>query len=192
MPPFSNFTTKAKEAVRRAHELAIERGQNHVNPIHLLSALLLQEESTVISMIEKLDIDVMHLTDTLLDSIEAAENAQVLSPSYQIYLTPELAQVLENAAKITAQMNEEFVATEHLFLGVLSTPGLARDILKKFKVTRENMDRVLTEVRESENDEEGTKETKSKFRALTKFTRSLTKLAKENKIDHVIGRDGEI
>lgn len=193
MPPFSNFTTKAKEAVRKAHELAIERGQNHVNPIHLLAALLLQEESTVISMLEKQDVDSMHLTDTLLEAIEAPDNAQVLSPSYQIYLTPEFAQVLESAAKITTHMNEEFVATEHLFLGVLSTPGIARDVLNKFKITRESMERVLEEVRATEGEDEGgAKSTKSKFRALSKFTRSLTKLAKENKLDPVIGRDVEI
>ena len=57
MPPFHHFTTKAKEAIRRAHELAIERGQNHVNPLHLLAALMLQEESIVISILEKLEVE---------------------------------------------------------------------------------------------------------------------------------------
>ena len=51
MPPFNHFTTKAKEAIRRAHELAIERGQNHVNPLHLLTALILQEESMVTAIL---------------------------------------------------------------------------------------------------------------------------------------------
>ena len=69
MPPFGNFTTKAREAVRRAHELAIERGQNHVNPVHLLTALLLQEESMVLSILDKLEVDTVLLTDSLLELI---------------------------------------------------------------------------------------------------------------------------
>ena len=65
MPPFKDFTAKAKEAVRRAHELAIERGQNHVNPLHLLAALMLQEESIVLSILEKLEVDTVLLTDSI-------------------------------------------------------------------------------------------------------------------------------
>ena len=68
-PPFNQFTTKAKEAIRKAHELAIERGQNHVNSLHLLTALLLQEESMVISILEKLDIDSMLMTDSVVEAI---------------------------------------------------------------------------------------------------------------------------
>ncbi len=64
MPPFNNFTTKAKEVIRRAHELAIERGQNHVNPTHLLIALIMQEESMVSSVLDTLEVDVMSLTHT--------------------------------------------------------------------------------------------------------------------------------
>ena len=70
MLPFNHFTTKAKEAIRRAHELAIERGQNHVNPMHLLAALILQEESIVTSILEKLEIDTILVSENLLDLIE--------------------------------------------------------------------------------------------------------------------------
>ena len=57
MPPFQNFTKKAKEVIRRSHELAIERGQNHVNAIHLLTSLVTIEDSLTVSIIEKLEID---------------------------------------------------------------------------------------------------------------------------------------
>src|SRR5210317_661696 len=100
MTPFGNFTTKAKEAVRRAHELAVERGQNHVNPTHLLTSLVLQEESLVFSILEKLEVDTILLTDALFEAIEAPENSSVLSSSYQLYLTPELAQIFESSSKI--------------------------------------------------------------------------------------------
>src|SRR5436853_156860 len=71
MPPLNQFTTKAKEAIRRAHELAIERGQNHVNAMHLLAALISQEESMVTSILDKLEADTILLTDSLFELIEA-------------------------------------------------------------------------------------------------------------------------
>src|SRR3990167_8413210 len=101
MPPLNKFTTKSKEAIRKAHELAIERGQNHVSSLHLLASLLLQEESMVNSILDKLEIDTMLLTDSVLDAIEAPETRSTLSPSYQIYLNPDLAQVIERSAKIS-------------------------------------------------------------------------------------------
>ena len=61
MPPLNKFTTKSKDAIKKAHELAIERGQNHVSSLHLLAALLLQEESMVNSILDKLEIDTRHL-----------------------------------------------------------------------------------------------------------------------------------
>src|SRR6185436_12668782 len=109
MLPFNHFTTKAKEAIRRAHELAIERGQNHVNPVHLLAALILQEESVVNSILDKLEVDTVLMTDSILEAIEGNETSSTLSPSYQIYLTPELAQTLENSSKVAASLKDEFV-----------------------------------------------------------------------------------
>jgi ATP-dependent Clp protease ATP-binding subunit ClpB len=88
MPPLNKLTTKAREALRRAHELAIERGQNHVNPVHLLCALILQEESMVTSILDKMEVDTAVLTDVVLEHIESPDGSNVLSPSYQIYLTP--------------------------------------------------------------------------------------------------------
>jgi len=189
MVPFQNFTPKAREAVRRSHELAVERGQNHVNPLHLLAAVVLQEEGVVFSVLERLNIDVIALTDSILDALEAPESSSVLSPSYQLYLTPELAQVLENSAKIAANLNDQFVGTEHLFLAILDTPGSAKEVLSMHKFDREAVLHALQETR-TDGDEESNKPKKS--RALSKYTRSLTQLAAENKLDPVIGRDTEI
>lgn len=189
MPPFGNFTTKAKEAIRKAHELAIERGQNHVNPLHLLASILLQEESVVISILERLEIDSILLTDSLLDSIETAEGSQVLSTSYQIYLTPELAQIIEISSKVAAGLKDEFISTEHLFVAILEIPSTAREMLLRFKVSKDSVLRVITELKEGTMTDVTTPK---KFKALGKFTRNLTKLAKENKLDPVIGRDNEI
>ena len=189
MPPFNHFTTKAKEAVRKAHELAVERGQNQVSPMHLLAALLTQEESLVTSVLDRLEVDIVLLTDTVLESLDGNASSSVLSPSYQLYLTPELVQGLERSAKVATELHDEFVSTEHLFVSILDIPGLARETLSRFRITRESVVRTLSELRSSKAT---TSTEHKKFRALTKYTRSLTKLAAENKLDPVIGRDEEI
>jgi len=189
MPPFNHFTTKAKEAVRRAHELAVERGQNQVSPMHLLGALLLQEESLVVSVLEKMEVDTTLLSDTVLESLEAPGAASVLSPSYQLYLTPELVQALERSAKVATELHDEFVSTEHLFIAVLDVPGSSRDLLNRFRITREAVMRALSDIKTAKAP---TTSEKTKYRALAKYTRSLTKMAAENKLDPVIGRDEEI
>ncbi len=189
MPPFNNFTTKAKEAVRRAHELAIERGQNHVSPLHLLAALVLQEESLVFSILDRMEVDTIMLADAVLEHLETPESATVLSPSYQIYLTPDLAQALEAAGKIAARMNDTFVGTEHLFLAVIEHPGAAADIFARFGIGR---DAALAILKELKSSKDGQAAEPKRFRALAKYSRNLTKLAAENKLDPVIGRDLEI
>jgi len=189
MPPFKNFTTKAKEAIRKAHELAIERGQNHVSPLHLLTALIHQEESLVFSILDRLDIDTMLLADTLLETLEAPETSSVLSPSYQLYLTPDLAQALEASGKVAARMNDAFVGTEHLFVALIEHAGPAADVLARFKIDEETVTGVLKELKSMK---EGTSAEPKRFKALAKYTRNLTKLAAENALDPVIGRDQEI
>ncbi|MCI0542496.1 AAA family ATPase [bacterium] len=189
MPPFQRFTTKAKEAIRRAHELAIERGQNHVNPLHLLAAILLQEEGPVLSVLDKMDADVTLLTDTVLEMIEAPEGGAVLSPSYQMYLTPELAAALEGSVRAASSMKDDFTSTEHLFLSLLESAPQVRELLARFKVNKDDVLRTLQEFRSGHISEvAGPK----KMRMLTKYTRNLTKLAETDKLDPVIGRDDEI
>lgn len=189
MPPFNNFTSKAKEAVRRAHELAIERGQNHVSSLHLLAALVLQEESLVFSVLDRMEIDTIMLADATLEHLEVPEATSVLSPSYQIYLTPDLAQALEASGKIAARMNETFVGTEHLFLAIIEHPGSAADILSRFGINQNAAVAILKELKSAKD---GQMESPKRFRALSKYARNLTKMAADNKLDPVIGRDLEI
>ena len=189
MPPLNRFTTKAKDAIKKAHELAIERGQNHVSSLHLLASLLLQEESMVNSILDRLEIDTMLLTDSVLESIELPESHSTLSPSYQIYLNPDLAQVIEHSAKLAEYLKDDFVSTEHLFIAMLEVSGEAKEILSRFRIHKDLVMKVLEDLR-SQNITDVT-ETK-KFRLLSKYTRNLTKLAKEDKLDPVIGRDNEI
>ena len=189
MPPLNKFTTKAKEAIKRSHELAIERGVNHVSSLHLLAALLLAEESMVNSILDKLGVDTMLLTDSVLELIELPESRSTLSPSYQIYLNPDLAQVIEQSVKLAEYMKDDFVSTEHLFIAILEVASEARDTLARFKIHKDQVVKVLGELR-SQNITDVSEP--KKFKLLMKYTRNLTKLAKEDKLDPVIGRDSEI
>jgi ATP-dependent Clp protease ATP-binding subunit ClpB len=189
MPPLNKLTTKAREALRRAHELAIERGQNHVNPVHLLCALITQEESMVISILDKMDIDTPMLIDVVLEHIEAPEGSNVLSPSYQIYLTPDLAQILDNSVRVAEKLKDEFISTEHLFLSIFDIPCPAKDIIARFKIEREAVIKIIADIK---TNPPGKDSEPKKFRTLYKYARSLTRLAQENKLDPVIGRDAEI
>lgn len=189
MPPFQNFTTKAREAIRRSHELAIERGQNQVNPLHLLAALLLQEESLIVSILDRLEVDSLALTEHVLDGIESFGGGNVMSPSYQIYLTPDLVKVFDTSAKIAGNLSEDFVSTEHLLLALLDVPSTSKDLLIRFKVQREAVLAVLDEIKSGKI---SPMNTNKKLKAIEKFTKNLTDLARADKLDPVIGRDEEI
>ncbi|MEX0917780.1 MAG: AAA family ATPase [Candidatus Paceibacterota bacterium] len=189
MPDFHNFTSRAKEAIRKAHELAIERGQNHVSPVHLLCALVMQDESTVISMLDRLDIDIIAFTDLLIEALEGPEVTSTISQSYQLYLTPELAKALEHSARVAEQLGDSYVGVEHLFLAALEHPGPGVEVLQRMQIDKAQVANAIHEIREhSVSDAQQPK----KYRALTKYTRNLTKLAQDKKLDPVIGRDMEV
>jgi ATP-dependent Clp protease ATP-binding subunit ClpB len=189
MPSLNQFTTKAKESIKRAHELAIERGQNNVSTLHLLAALLVQEESNVLTLLERLDVDTILLTDSVLERIEGGENATTVAPSYQMFLTADLAQVIEVSLKVSSEMKDNFVSTEHLFVALFDVTNQASELLGQFKIDRSALVQAIQEYRTNKSADTGTNK---KMRMLMKFTRNLTTLAREDKLDPVIGRDTEI
>lgn len=189
MPPLNQFTTKAKEAIKRAHELAIERGQNSVSATHLLTALLIQEESNVVTILDRLDIDTTLLTDSVLEHIESIGNQNTVAPTYQMFLTNDLAQTIEHSMKVANELKDNFVSTEHLFVALLDTSNQSREILDQFKIDRTSVINAILEFRNNKSVDSGVSK---KARMLNKYTRNLTKLAREDKLDPVIGRDIEI
>jgi ATP-dependent Clp protease ATP-binding subunit ClpB len=129
------------------------------------------------------------LTDNLFDLLEDPERGSTLSPSYQIYLTPELAKVLENSTHVASGMKDEFISTEHFLISLLDAPGNVQEVVSRFKINKDEVIEILKEVRDGNiTDIKSPK----KFKALNKFTRNLTQLAMDNKLDPVIGRDEEI
>ncbi len=189
MPAFTNFTTKAKEAIRRSHELALERGVNNVNSYHLLTALIVQDDTPIVSMLERMEIDLVQLTDELLDIIETGQAmGTTVSQNLQMYLTPDLGQVIERSSNLAKSMNDQFVSVEHLFLAVLEVPSEAKELLTKYKINHTDVLKMLEEIKNDDVKPGSAKQ----FRVLTKYSRNLTKLATEDKLDPVIGRDKEI
>ena len=190
MPPINNFTTKARDIIRRAHELTVERGQNHVSPMHLLTALVLDEESIVVSILDRLEVDSMGLAEAILDLIEPTISQNLAQASYQLYLTQELGQVLgEVAPRIAKEMKDEQISCEHLFLALFDVAGQAREFLMHYHLDRDGVMRILDEFRK-QNISDSTPS--KKLKSIYKYTRNLTELAGKDKLDPVIGRDNEI
>ena len=190
MPPFHNFTVKAQEAIRRAHELAIERGQNQIDSMHLLAALVLQDDGIVISILDKLEVDLALLTDSVLDSLDGQTRTNLMISPHQIYLTPELGKTLEEAHKAATSLKDEFISSEHLFLGILEINSQAKEVLGRFRIDKEKIMGILSELRGKERVLEV--EPDLKLQVLERYAKNLTKLARQDKLDPVIGREEEI
>ena len=107
-----------------------------------------------------------------------------------MYLTPELARALEESVRVAQKLRDEFVSTEHLFIAILSLPSETRDVLGRFRIEKDQVFRVLEELRATPGAVSDM--SSRKFRMLAKYTRNLTKLGAEDKLDPVIGRDNEI
>ncbi len=180
MPPLTQFTTKAKEAIKRAHELAIERAQNNVNTLHLLASLLVQEDSNVITLLDRLEVDTILLTDSVLESIEAVDGATTVAPSYQMFLTGDLAQTIEHSLKVATELKDNFVSTEHLFVALLDIKNQASELLDQFTIDRASLVQTIIEYRSNKMPMEGSIK---KCACCQKYTRNLTKLAREDKLD---------
>ena len=124
MPPFDKYTTKAKEAIRRSHELALERGNDHVSVFHLLLALVLQDDSPVTSILERSEIDLGAVTDELLEKIDTGKSVgEMMTQNLQMYLTPDVGQIIDRSLHLAQAMKDNFVSVEHLFIAILEIPN---------------------------------------------------------------------
>ena len=191
MPPFQQFTIKAQEVLKKAHDLALERSHHQIDVLHLLTALVLQEDGTVEAILEKLEIDVSSVADRLLESLDSMpRGAMISTPLGQVYLTQDLAKVIEQAHREAAQLKDEFISTEHLFLALNEIPSRAKEILDREGLQKEIILRALAELRGGQRITDPEPETK--YNVLEKYARNLTRLARQDKLDPVIGRDAEV
>src|SRR3989344_3911918 len=189
-PFFNNFTYKAQEVLKKAHELALERGHQQIDALHLLAALLFQEESVVGSILDKLEIDRAELSESLMESIDKLPRVALAIPVGQIYFTQDMGRVMEQSHREASRLKDEYISTEHLFLALLEVQSRVKEFLERVRVDRESVLKALAALRGEERVTD--QEPEAKYQVLEKYARNLTRLAREGKLDPVIGRDDEI
>jgi ATP-dependent Clp protease ATP-binding subunit ClpB len=191
MPPYNTFTIKAQEALKKAHDLALERSHHQIDVLHLLTSLVLQEGGTVDEILEKLEVDISAFVDRLFEVLDSLpRGAMVTTPLGQVYLTQDLAKVIEQAHREAAHLKDEYISTEHLFLALFEIPSRAKDVLERERLGKETVLRALAELRGGHRITDPEPETK--YNVIEKYARNLTRLARQEKLDPVIGRDNEI
>jgi ATP-dependent Clp protease ATP-binding subunit ClpB len=185
----NKFTEKAQEATIAAPQLAAEYNHAQVDPEHLLVALVEQADGVVPSVLRKLKIDPAQIGQSIRAYLAKQPKTH---GGAEPNLSPRLRVVLEAAQADAKAMQDEYVSTEHLLLGLLSEPGksAANEQLQARGVSRERLLEALSSVRGSQRVTDQHPE--NKYEALEKYGRDLTELARKGKLDPVIGRDEEV
>ncbi len=182
------FTIKAQEAIGAAQQLAQERSHQQLDAEHLALALIGQTDSLVPQLLAKLGVPEGQIAKDL--GTELARRAKVEGGG-QVYPTQEFQSALQAAAAEAKKLKDDYVSTEHLLLGLMDKGGeKTRGIFRKCGVQRDGVLKALAEVRGNQRVTDQNPE--DKFQALEKYGRDLTELARQGKIDPVIGRDDEI
>jgi ATP-dependent Clp protease ATP-binding subunit ClpC len=189
---FDRFTERAQDAAARAYEIVQRFRHTQVDTEHLFLGLLEQNEGAIPQLLEELNVDIDAIRDRLTAELENSPKVAVYGGGVgQIYYTPRIRTILDLADGEANRLKDEFISTEHIFLAILSernTPT-AR-IIKEFGITRE---RVLDAIKGVRGGQRVTdRQAESRYRTLEKYSRDLTQLAKDNRLDPVIGRDSEI
>lgn len=189
---FERFTERAQDAAARAYEILQRYGHNQVDTEHILLALLEQTDGVIPQLLERLKIDVSVLRSRLDEILMASPKAAIYGGGTgQVFITPRVKRVIDLANEEANRLRDEYISTEHMFLAVLSernTP-IAR-ILSENGITR---DRVYDAIKDLRGGQRVTDpQAESRYRTLEKYSRDLTRMAIEGKLDPVIGRDAEI
>ena len=184
------FTIKAQEALKDAHNLASERGQQQIDVLHLILALILQDESIVVSILQRLGVNLGLLESELEKELNRLPRIAGEIPFGQVFLSPELGRLINQASKEAKNLRDEFISCEHLLLAVFDASQKAKEIFRVFGVDKTAVLNVMQDVRGGQNVTDA--EPESKYQALEKYARNLTDLARKEKLDPVIGRDEEI
>ncbi len=183
---FNNFTIKAQEAVQKAQEVANALQSPSIGPDHLLKAMLNVDENVLPWLFKKLNINLGVLTKALDKMVESHPKVS----GGEIYLSNDSNKALQKATAVAQEMKDEFVSIEHMLLGILSAGDATSRLLKDSGVTEKELKSAIKQLRQgstvnSQNAEEN-------YNALNRYARNLNELARDGKLDPVIGRDEEI
>lgn len=182
----NKFTQRSIDAVSYAQQMAQSEQHPQLLPEHLLLALLKQEDGLVPQILKKLDVDVVHLSDELETSLKMLPRQS----GGQVYASSEFTQVLTKAEDQLKQFGDEYVSVEHVLLALLEVKSKAQELLKVHGVKKEALLKTIKSIRGTHRVTDENPE--SKYGVLEKYSRDLTKMARENKLDPVIGREEEI
>jgi ATP-dependent Clp protease ATP-binding subunit ClpB len=186
-----HFTTKSQEAIQLAHQLAMSNGQQAIEPAHLLAALLEQEDGVVPAVLKKLQTDVASLKGQLDGILASLPKAATGGGGVgQIFLSQEITRTFVNAERAAKAFKDEYISTEHLLLALADGGDAVAGALNQSGVTVDATLKALKDVRG--NVKVDSPEPEGSYQALEKYSRNLTDLARQEKLDPVIGRDDEI
>jgi ATP-dependent Clp protease ATP-binding subunit ClpC len=192
MMRFDRFTERAQEAAQRAAEIIQRYGHNQIDTEHILLALIEQPGGVIPQILEKLNVNPEALVERLDSTLKASPKANIFGGGAgQIFITPRVKRIIDLANEEANRLKDEYISTEHIFLAILTernTP--AARILEGAGLSR---DRVYDAVQGMRGGQRVTDpQAETRYRSLEKYSRDLTQLAREGKLDPVIGRDTEI
>ncbi|MCQ3937676.1 MAG: ATP-dependent Clp protease ATP-binding subunit [Chloroflexi bacterium] len=192
MMRFDRFTERAQEAAQRAAEIIQRYGHNQIDTEHILLALIEQPGGVIPQILEKLSVSAQALTERLDATLRASPKANIFGGGAgQIFITPRVKRIIDLANEEANRLKDEYISTEHIFLAILTernTP--AARILESAGLTRDRVYDAIQDLRGGQRVTDPQAETR--YRTLEKYSRDLTQLAREGKLDPVIGRDNEI
>jgi ATP-dependent Clp protease ATP-binding subunit ClpC len=192
MMRFDRFTERAQDAAMRAYEVLQRYGHTQVDTEHLLLALIEQPEGVIPEILNQLGADLEAIGRRLDEELRRTPRTQIYGGGVgQVYITPRLKRVIDQSNEEASRLKDDYISTEHLFLAIANernTP--AARILVEVGVTRQRILEAIEEVRGGQK--VTSPQAESRYRTLEKFSRDLTQLAHEGKLDPVIGRDAEI
>ncbi|MBU1748875.1 MAG: ATP-dependent chaperone ClpB [Chloroflexi bacterium] len=183
----NQFTEKAQEAVAAAQRLAQARNNSQIEPVHLLLALLEQSDGLAPRIVQMLGVDPGYLRQQAQTALDALPTAAYTT---QVYISQDLARVLDAAQAEATRMKDDFTSTEHLFIALSEDKGATGKLLAQHGINRDAIYRVLAQVRGSQRVTDPNPE--GKYQSLERYGRDLTELARAGKLDPVIGREYEI
>ncbi len=192
MMRFDRFTERAQDAAQRAAEIIQRYGHNQIDTEHILLALVEQPQGVITQILEKLNIDIDSLSNKIDHQLRTSPKANIYGGGAgQIFITPRVKRVVDMANEEANRLNDEYISTEHIFLAILSerNTAIAR-LLSEEGITKERVYDTIKDIRGGQRVTD--RKAESRYRTLEKYTRDLTQLAKEGKLDPVIGRDQEI
>lgn len=180
------LTIKSQELVSAMQELATENGHQQITDLHLLAAMLDQAEALIHPILSKLEVQEDELTRQIHIALQKLPRVQ----GGQVYLAQEVLDIMRAAEKEADRLGDDYISGEHILLALLNSKGEAGRILKSKGITADRLLSALKEVRGNQRVTDQNPE--AKYQALEKYSRNLTRLARTEKLDPVIGRDEEI